>query len=174
MPKKPLLRNRRIPRSSPIVRKEAVRQALDSGETLPGPAVKERLTPCRWERGVAGGGSGEANRAVLQGRGEPGCVHSRDGRRADRLVLRLLWAVLLRPVREGTQEVRDAAGGHPRELRQRGLAISRRTWPCTLLSRVSQFQYTAGCSSRCSSIRFEEDLAREPGRSGCERSRHRS
>ena len=49
----------------------------------------------------------------LQDRGQPGRVHARDRRRADRFVLRLVRAVLLRPVGQGTLEVRDAAGGTP-------------------------------------------------------------
>ena len=69
----------------------------------------------------------KTDRGVPQDRGQPGRVHARDGRRADRVVLRLVRAVLLRPVGEGTLEVRDAAGGHCRETSAAGSRRSSRT-----------------------------------------------
>ena len=89
-------------------------------------ALHHRLQPRRRQGSVAGGGPGEEDRAVPQDRGQPGRVHARDRRRADRLVLRLVRAVLLRPGRQGTLEVRDADGGDRGGLRH---AASRRSSP---------------------------------------------
>ena len=75
---------------------------------------------------VARGGPGEKDRALPQDRGQPGRLHARDGRRANRFVLRLVRARLLRPVGEGTLEVRAADGVNSGRLRQRGLADPRR------------------------------------------------
>ena len=61
-----------------------------------------------------------------QDRGQPGRVHAGDRRQADRVLLRLLRAVLLRPGRQGTLAVRAADRGHARRLRHRRLADHRR------------------------------------------------
>ena len=71
-------------------------------------------------------GAGEEARGVSQDRGQPGRLHARDRRQADRLLLRLLRPVLLRPGGQGALEVRNAAGGHRRRLRHRRLADHRR------------------------------------------------
>ena len=72
-------------------------------------AVHDRLQPRRWQRSLAGPRAGQGDRAVSQDRRQPGRFDAGDRRRADRLVLRLVRPVLLRPGGQRTVAARNAA-----------------------------------------------------------------
>ena len=85
-------------------------------------ALHDRLQSRRRQRSLASSRAGQGNRTVSQDRRQPGRVDAGERRRADRLVLRLVRPVLLRPGRPRAVAARDADGEDGGRLRHRRVA----------------------------------------------------